>query len=69
MATEKKTVKKAVKTIDYKARVLAEIEKLQKDSRCRRSCGARIARNIFLAKNFQSEHLNGATCSIERLAK
>ena len=30
---EKKTVKKTVeKTVDYKARVLAEIEKLQKDS-------------------------------------
>lgn len=46
---EKKTVKK--KTIDYKARVLAEIEKLQKDSLYHASAVKEILERIIHEDN------------------
>lgn len=49
---EKKTVKKAVeKTVDYKARVLAEIEKLQKDSLYHTSAVKEILERIIHEDN------------------
>ena len=48
---EKKTVKKTVKTIDYKARVLAEIEKLQKDSLYHTSAVKEILERIIHEDN------------------
>lgn len=49
---EKKTVKKTVeKTIDYKARVLAEIEKLQKDSLYHASAVKEILERIIHEDN------------------
>lgn len=49
---EKKTVKKAVeKTVDYKARVLAEIEKLQKDSLYHASAVKEILERIIHEDN------------------
>ena len=47
---EKKTVKKAVK-VDYKARVLAEIEKLQKDSLYHASAVKEILERIIHEDN------------------
>jgi len=49
---EKKTVKKTVeKTVDYKARVLAEIEKLQKDSLYHASAVKEILERIIHEDN------------------